>query len=102
MAKRTIGNPSGEPPVPKPTGPRVKGSTAPTAKARPKTKTKTKTVSAKSKALAAKGKPYKGQSSKKAVRKTTKKVTARSGKTGKSATKQARRMVRARKATNKK
>ena len=41
---------------------------------------------------------YKGQSSKKAVASTMKRVTARSGKTGKSATRQARRIVRDRKA----
>ena len=40
----------------------------------------------------------KGTSSKKAVKKAAKKVTARSGKTGKAATRQARRIVRGRKA----
>ena len=40
----------------------------------------------------------KGKSSKKAVKRATKKVTARSGMTGKAATRQARRIVRGRKA----
>ena len=75
---------------------------APAKAAAPKTKTTSaKKSSGGGKRLAAtiaKGKPYKGQSSKKAVRKVTKKVTARSGKTGAAATKQARRIVRARKA----